>query len=63
MVASTSNEQATSIARASRVNSSVTLHNFNWRPSLVVSNWQSIAHSVFVESAKGKLNIQRDSTS
>lgn len=38
MVASASNERATSIASASRVNSSVALHSFNDRASLVVSN-------------------------
>lgn|GEM_PF-7053030 len=39
--------RSTSIARASRVNSSITLRVFNVRPSAVVSNWKSIAQITF----------------
>jgi hypothetical protein len=36
-------ERSTSMARHSRLYSSITLGSFNWRPSPVWSNWKSSA--------------------
>jgi hypothetical protein len=44
---SASMERSTSLARASRVNSSMTLRILSIRPSLVWSNWKSRTHTTF----------------
>ena len=37
--------RSTWMVRHSRVNSSITFNNFNILPSVVTSNWKSMAHS------------------
>ena len=44
---SASMERSTTIAGHSRVNSSTMFNSFKVRPSTVVSNWKSSAHSAF----------------